>query len=76
MRVEPNGMLLPAVTASASVGIVPVAVYGPLPVIVTATVIGVMPVITSPFVSSGMSVTGDTGGAAKFVAVRVNSVPG
>ena len=59
---------MPAVTASARVGIVPTAVYGPEPLIVTGTVM-VLP-------SLSVNVAGDTGALAKLVAVRVNDSPG
>ena len=68
MVTSPNSSDVPAVTASARVGIVPTAVYGPEPLIVTGTV------MVLPWLS--VSVTGDTGALAKLVAVNVNSVPG
>ena len=56
MVTSPNNSDVPAVTASARVGIVPVAVYGPEPLIVTGTVI-VLPALS-------VSVAGDTGALA------------
>jgi len=53
MVTSPNNSDVPAVTASARVGIVPVAVYGPDPLIVTGTVM-VLPAVS-------VSVTGDAG---------------
>ena len=68
MVTSPNSSDVPAVTASAIVGIVPTAVYGPEPLIVTGTV------MVLPWLS--VSVTGDTGGDEKLVAVNVKLEPG
>jgi hypothetical protein len=68
MVTSPNSSDVPAVTASASVGIVPGHVYGPDPLIVTGTVM-LLPALS-------VNVAGDTGGDEKLVAVSVKLEPG